>query len=126
MLSERISTWRPIRSGRKNWQAQQTASISKKLMWKPLSTFEPMAKGRFAFAQRPPTCVGGVCRDNFPGVDQPHVHALLHPPWVLPGGQGCYTGLIHPDMQASVTPCVVWNLWFQPALKGAHAEQAQL
>ncbi len=66
----------------------------------------PMAEGRFAFAQCPPTCVGGVCRDNFPGVDQPHGHALLHPPWVLPGGQGCYTGLIHPDMQASVTPCV--------------------
>ncbi len=85
-----------------------------------------MAEGRFAFAQRPPTCVGGVCRDNFPGVDQPHGHALLHPLWVLPGGQGCYTGLIHPDMQVSVTPCVVWNPWIQPALKGAHAEQAQL
>ncbi len=56
-----------------------------------------MAEGRFAFAQRPPTCVGGVCRDNFPGVDQPHGHALLHPPWVLPGGQGCHTGLIHPN-----------------------------
>ncbi len=52
---------------------------------------------QFAFAQRPPTCVGGVCHDNFPGVDQPHGHALLHPPWVLPGGQGCYTGLIHKD-----------------------------
>ncbi len=123
MLSERISTWRPIRSGRKNWQARQTANISKQLMWKPFSAFDN-GRRSFAFAQRPPTCVGGVCRDNFPGVDQPHGHALLHPPWLLPGGQGCYTGLIHPDMQASMTPCVVWNPWFQPALKGAYAEQA--
>ncbi len=125
MLSERISTWRPIRSGRKNWQAQQTASISKQLMWKPLSVSDQWPKVGLP-SHSEATCVGGVCRDNFPGVDQPHGHALLHPPWVLPGGQGCYTGLIHPDMQASVTPCVVWNPWFQPALKGAHAEQAQL
>ncbi len=40
MLSERISTWRPIRSGRKNWQARHTASISKQLMWKPFSAFD--------------------------------------------------------------------------------------
>ncbi len=44
MLSERISTWRPIRSGRKNWQARQTASISKQLMWKPLSAFDQWPK----------------------------------------------------------------------------------
>ncbi len=44
MLSERISTWRPIRSGRKNWQARQTASISKQLMWKPLSVFDQWPK----------------------------------------------------------------------------------
>ncbi len=99
MLSERISTWRPIRSGRKNWQARQTVRISKQLMWKPLSVFDQWPKVGLPFAQRPPTCVGGVCHDNFPGVDQPHGHALLHPPWVLSGGQGCYTGLIHPDMQ---------------------------
>ncbi len=45
MLSERISTWCPIRSGRKNWQARQTASISKQLMWKPLSAFDQLAHG---------------------------------------------------------------------------------
>ncbi len=44
MLSERISTCRPIRSGRKNWQARQTASISKQLMWKPLSAFDQWPK----------------------------------------------------------------------------------
>ncbi len=44
MLSERISTWRPIRSGRKNWQARQTASISKQLMWKPLSVSDQWPK----------------------------------------------------------------------------------
>ncbi len=44
MLSERISTWRPIRSGRKNWQARQTASISKQLMWKPFSAFDQWPK----------------------------------------------------------------------------------
>ncbi len=44
MLSERISTWRPIRSGRKNWQARQTASISKQLMWKLLSVFDQWPK----------------------------------------------------------------------------------
>ncbi len=44
MLSERISTWRPIRSGRKNWQARQTANISKQLMWKPFSAFDQWPK----------------------------------------------------------------------------------
>ncbi len=56
MLSERISTWRLLGQAGKNWQARQTASISKQLMWKPFSAFGPMAEGWFAFAQRPNLC----------------------------------------------------------------------
>ncbi len=94
--------------------------------WKPCFCFRPKAEGRFALAQHPPTCVCGVHRDNLPSANHAHGHALFHPARALPSGQGCYTGLFYPDTQASVTPRIGWNPWFQPALKRTHTKKAQL
>ncbi len=44
LLSERISTWFPRMSGRKNWQAWHTASISRQLMCRPDSSSDHRPK----------------------------------------------------------------------------------
>ncbi len=44
LLSERISTWCPRMSGRKNWPAWHTASISRQLMCKPDSSSDHRVK----------------------------------------------------------------------------------
>ncbi len=44
LLSERTSTWCPLMSGRKNWQAWHTASISRQLMCRPDSSSDQRPK----------------------------------------------------------------------------------
>ncbi len=44
LLSERISTWCPLMSGRKKWQARHTASISRQLMCRPDSSSDQRPK----------------------------------------------------------------------------------
>ncbi len=71
MLSERISTWRPIRSAGKTGRLDKLLAFPSSWCGSPSP---PSTNGRRLVCLRtaPPTCVGGVCRDNFPAVDQPH------------------------------------------------------
>ncbi len=77
-----------------SWSAGQTS------LW---------AEGRFALAQRSPTLVGSVCRDNIPTT-----------------GQGWYTGQSHRYAVASVMPSRGWNPLLQPELDELHVKQTML
>ncbi len=115
LLSERISTWCTRMSGRKNWQAWHTASISRQFMCRPdfSSDHRPIC---------PPTALPNPCWKCLswqPSFCVPCLGSCLTLARRVPTtGQGWYTGPSHCYAVASMTPSHGWNPLLQPELEG--------
>ncbi len=117
LLSERTSTWCPRMSGRKNWQAWHTATISRQLMCRPDSSSDQRLKVGCPRTTLLNPC--WKCLSWQPSFCAPCLESRLA---LARRGPSNRPGLIHrPE-----SPLRRWNLLLQPELDGSHVKQTQL
>ncbi len=90
----------------KGAKAQPYCQYFQAVYMKVTFLLRPGAGGRFAVAHRPPTEVGGVCRDHLPSADHAQGHTSFHPLMILPRAKAVMQAWLtlirrHPWRQAS-------------------------